>query len=109
MSDGVDVDGACFRGRLLLLDAEETLATFMAGRMPDAELFMATVGGVIEKRLRTGGTSGLRAYGEMVDVLWKAGNTDGALKLEESQAAAAIGQIALARHWAEALAQHGII
>jgi len=51
--------------------------------MPDAELFQATVGGVIEKRLRTPGTPGLRAYGEMVDVLWKAGNTDGALKVEE--------------------------
>src|SRR3954466_2912974 len=32
----------------------------------------------------------------------------GALKLEESQAAAAVGQIALARTWAEALGRHGI-
>ena len=32
----------------------------------------------------------------------------GALKLEESQAAAAVGQIALARTWAEALARHDI-
>ena len=32
----------------------------------------------------------------------------GALKLEESQAAAAVGQIALARTWAEALGHHGI-
>jgi glutamate 5-kinase len=32
----------------------------------------------------------------------------GALKLEDSQAAAAVGQIALARHWAEALGHHGI-
>jgi len=32
----------------------------------------------------------------------------GALKLEESQAAAAVGQIALARTWSEALARHGI-
>lgn len=32
----------------------------------------------------------------------------GALKLEESQAAAAIGQIALARNWAEALGHHGL-
>ena len=32
----------------------------------------------------------------------------GALKLEESQAAAAVGQIALARIWSEALAHHGI-
>jgi glutamate 5-kinase len=32
----------------------------------------------------------------------------GALKLEDSQAAAAVGQIALARTWAEVLARHGI-
>ena len=33
---------------------------------------------------------------------------DGALKLEDSQAAAAVGQIALARTWTEALSRHGI-
>jgi glutamate 5-kinase len=32
----------------------------------------------------------------------------GPLKLEESQAAAAVGQIALARNWAEVLSHHGI-
>lgn len=32
----------------------------------------------------------------------------GPLRLEESQAAAAVGQIALARNWAEALAAHGL-
>src|SRR5437868_5364614 len=32
----------------------------------------------------------------------------GPLKLEDSQAAAAVGQIALARTWAEALGRHGI-
>ncbi len=33
---------------------------------------------------------------------------EGALKLEDSQAAAAVGQIALARTWTEALSRHGI-
>jgi glutamate 5-kinase len=33
---------------------------------------------------------------------------EGPLKLEDSQAAAAVGQIALARTWTEALARHGI-
>src|SRR6266850_3507587 len=33
---------------------------------------------------------------------------DGPLKLEDSQAAAAVGQIALARTWSEALSRHGI-
>ncbi len=32
----------------------------------------------------------------------------GALKLEQAQAAAAVGQIALARHWADRLAAHGM-
>ncbi|GJE74441.1 Glutamate 5-kinase [Methylorubrum suomiense] len=33
----------------------------------------------------------------------------GPLRLEESQASAAVGQIALARHWTEVLGHHGII
>ncbi len=33
----------------------------------------------------------------------------GPLRLEESQAAAAVGQIALARYWTEALGHHGIV
>jgi glutamate 5-kinase len=33
----------------------------------------------------------------------------GALRLEESQGAASVGQIALARYWAEALGHHGIV
>ena len=33
----------------------------------------------------------------------------GPLKLEDSQAAAAVGQIALARTWSEALSRHGIV
>ncbi len=37
------------------------------------------------------------------------GFAKGALKLEDSQAAAAVGQIALARIWAEMLHQHGIV
>ena len=37
------------------------------------------------------------------------GFAPGALRLEESQGAASVGQIALARHWAEALGHHGIV
>jgi len=37
-----------------------------------------------------------------------AGLHKGVLKLEDSQAAAAVGQIALARTWTEALSRHGI-
>ena len=37
------------------------------------------------------------------------GFAPGVLRLEESQGAASVGQIALARHWAEALGHHGIV
>ena len=48
-------------------------------------------------------SSGAIALGRAVLKLPK-----GPLKLEDSQAAAAVGQIALARTWAEALGKHGI-
>ncbi len=48
-------------------------------------------------------SSGAIALGRAVLKLPK-----GALKLEDSQAAAAVGQIALARAWAEALGAHGL-
>ncbi len=48
-------------------------------------------------------SSGAIAFGRAVLRL-----PGGPLKLEDSQAAAAVGQIALARTWAEALAGHGI-
>lgn len=48
-------------------------------------------------------SSGAIALGRAVLKLPK-----GALKLEESQAAAAVGQIALARTWSEALGRHGL-
>ncbi|MGO9741983.1 MAG: glutamate 5-kinase [Roseiarcus sp.] len=49
-------------------------------------------------------SSGAIALGRTV-----AGLPKGALKLEDSQAAAAIGQIALARAWSQALGAHGIV
>ena len=49
-------------------------------------------------------SSGAIALGRTIAALPK-----GALRLEDSQAAAAIGQIALASEWSRALAQHGIV
>jgi glutamate 5-kinase len=49
-------------------------------------------------------SSGAIALGRTI-----AGLPKGALKLEDSQAAAAIGQIALARAWSQALHSHGIV
>ena len=79
--DGVDTAKAIRRGQLKFLDAEETLAKFMRAGMPDWNSFHAVVGGVIaELRLQY---PSVRAYGEMVDILWQNDERDAALRLEE--------------------------
>ena len=66
---------------LVVLDAEETLARFMSGGHPRWKPFHEAVGGLIaELRLRH---RGVRAYGEMVDVLWQRDERDAAVRLEE--------------------------
>jgi hypothetical protein len=78
----IDVPQAKRLGDLVCLDAEETLATFMAGDVPDAGSFRKNVGDAIEQALGGRVRTPVRAYGEMVDVLWKRGNPEGAIKLE---------------------------
>jgi hypothetical protein len=73
--------GALREGQLKLLDAEATLATFMANGMPQWNAFREVVGGLIaELRLQY---PTVRAYGEMVDVLWQRGERSAAIRLEE--------------------------
>jgi hypothetical protein len=73
--------GSTKPGQLKVLDAEETLAKFMANGMPQWKPFHEIVGGLIAKlRLRY---PTVRAYGEMVDVLWQRGERDAAIRLEE--------------------------
>ena len=68
-------------GRLHVLDAEKTLALFMANGMPQWQPFREAIGGLIaDLRLRH---STVRAYGEMVDVLWRRGQREAAIRLEE--------------------------
>ncbi len=80
-TEGVDLVTARLSGRLVLLDARETLAKFMVRGMPDPDHFRMAVGGVISQ-VAAGG-SRVRAYGEMVDLLFRDGNPDAALRLEE--------------------------
>lgn len=78
----IDCQAAKREGDLLLLDAEDTMALFMVNGQPDRGMFEANVGRMLEQALagRTGVT--LRAYGEMVDVLWKRGQSQAAINLE---------------------------
>jgi hypothetical protein len=69
-------------GDLVMLDAEETLGQFMVGENPDGDLFEQKVGTMVKQVLAGRGRTVIRAYGEMVDVLWKQGNAEAAIKLE---------------------------
>jgi PAS domain S-box-containing protein len=79
---GIDDNEFRRSGKLVLLDARETLEKFMTGLVPDRERFETVVGSVISQACASAGGS-IRAYGEMVDLLWKAGNAEGAIALEE--------------------------
>jgi hypothetical protein len=78
----IDVARARHLGDLVMLDAEDTLGTFMHNGIPDTILFQRQVGAHMEQTVRGRGQTSLRAYGEMVDVLWRRGQADAAIRLE---------------------------
>ncbi|HLO01147.1 MAG TPA: ATP-binding protein [Pyrinomonadaceae bacterium] len=80
-TNGVDLSRARSRGQYVSLDADETLARFMIDGMPEPGRFHKVMGSVISSV--TDGRSRLRAFGEMVALLWIEGNHAAALKVEE--------------------------
>jgi len=79
----IDVEKAQASGDLVLLGADEALAMFMVGDMPDEAAFEARIGGLVAQMLRDRrARTILRAYGEMVDVLWKERREEAAIRLE---------------------------
>ena len=80
---GFDADEYYFGSDAIWLDARDTLNAFMEGGMPNRDRFEATVGFVFERVLGKRSYLVARAYGEMVDLLWKEGNVEGAIALEE--------------------------
>jgi hypothetical protein len=82
-SRGLDTEEILGEREVVWFDARETLSAFMEGARPNRELFMSTVGRVFDKLLRKRSYLIVRGYGEMVDLLWKDGNIDGAIAVEE--------------------------
>jgi anti-sigma regulatory factor (Ser/Thr protein kinase) len=78
---GVDRQGAIEDGRLVLLDASETLAKLTTDGRVDRRAFDRVVGNTL--RAACGRARAVRAYGEMVDLLWQVGNIPGAIELEK--------------------------
>jgi hypothetical protein len=80
----INVDRARRLGDLVALDAIEMLDMFLVAGMPNVALFEQHVGGIVEQTLKDRVPNTLvRAYGEMVDVLWKGGRTEAAMSLEQ--------------------------
>jgi anti-sigma regulatory factor (Ser/Thr protein kinase) len=77
---GIDASERRATGHLVSLDAAALLAAFMVDGVPDKGEFDAHVGGVLREAATSG--SGVRAFGEMVALLWDTGNVTGALQLE---------------------------
>lgn len=79
---GVDVEGRTRSGRLLFLDAEETLGRFMRDGVPDAPTFRALVEEAVSSVRRSCGDAhaDVRAWGEMVSILHE--SASGALARE---------------------------
>jgi hypothetical protein len=80
---GIDTTAHIERGDLVVLDARATLDALMLDGRPNAELFDTVVGGVMERMTAARPRARVHAYGEMVDLLCRAGDADGALALEE--------------------------
>ena len=77
-----DVGRLQAKGELVMLDAEETLSTFMKDGFPDPVAFRRSVGGVLDGAVAGRPKGTVRAYGEMVDCLWKNEATSAAIRLE---------------------------
>jgi hypothetical protein len=66
---GFDVPAALARGQLVFADARRTLARFMVGGAPERDAFFTTVLPMLDG-VRAAGYRDVRAFGEMVNLLW---------------------------------------
>ncbi|MEO6914090.1 MAG: MEDS domain-containing protein [Candidatus Baltobacteraceae bacterium] len=74
-------NGDQLRKQAGLLDAADTLAAFMRDGWPDPDLFDAVVGSRVRESQQRHGH--VRAFGEMVELLWMAGEASAAIELED--------------------------
>lgn len=77
---GVNVAMSRLTQHYITVDAEEALGKFMVNGWPDDHLFLEFVMGLIERAGEDGRR--VRAFGEMVALLWGQGNTAATIRLE---------------------------
>ncbi|WP_255905118.1 MEDS domain-containing protein [Paradesertivirga mongoliensis] len=79
-SHGLNVESLVSNHQYFPLNAEEILSKFMRSGWPDEELFMTVVTDLIKKA--KAGDKKVRAFGEMVAILWAEGNSGATVNLE---------------------------
>ena len=83
---GIDQSGGLKQGRLIMLDAQETLSRITHDdSWPDAVRFTDIVGGLVDRARAAceGVNPSVVAFGEMVSLLWAEGKSDAAIRLEQ--------------------------
>ena len=78
----VEWDEARRTQQIRWMDAPVVLESIMVGRTPDPDRFERHVGSVIRTVVADAGGARVRAYGELVDLLWQEGLAESALLLE---------------------------
>jgi hypothetical protein len=78
---GLDIRGLKLQDRFICTDAARTLYAIMPNNTPDEQRFRSVVGEVIG-RAKSSGAQNVRAFGEMVSLVFGA-NPAAALRLEE--------------------------
>jgi hypothetical protein len=78
----IDIDRARWEDRYIAVLANETLKQFMIGDEPDEALFTQVAGDILKRARGSRGERKVRAFGEMVAILWAEGHPDAAIKLE---------------------------
>ena len=69
-------------GRLVFLDARATLDSLLVDGQPDEARFVSVVGGQLLAARERSGSGKVRAFGEMVSLLWSEGRPSEAERLE---------------------------
>lgn len=80
VADGMDVTAALSDQRLVVLDAETTLDRFLVNGWPDAAAFETVIGALVNRARGSGRR--VRAFGEMVGILWERGQGAAVMRLE---------------------------
>ena len=78
----VDIASAQAADALLVIDAASMMEQFMVDGVPNREKCFAVVNATIDRASRGKKDRAIRAYGEIVDLLWKQGRDIAAIQLE---------------------------